>query len=92
MALSLHTTKVYKVEYGVNAINGWDEIEKFLKFLYEKQRDGVNGIWIDENEDYVEIDFDTLKDLMEDEVWGEIARHIYEESDHSNNYARLEIW
>ena len=92
MAVSLHTTKTYKVEYGVNAIDGWDEIENFIKFLREKQRDNVKGIWIDDNEDYVEIDFKTLKVLMEDEVWGEVATHIYEESDKSNTYARLEIW
>lgn len=34
----------------------------------------------------------TLKKLMNDEVWGETAKLIYEESDKSNNYARLEIW
>jgi len=94
MALSLHTTKTYKVEYGKNAINGWDEIEKFIKFLREKAYDNNDDaeIFIDENEDYVEIDFDTLKKLMNDEVWGETAKLIYEESDKSNNYARLEIW
>ena len=92
MALSLHTTKTYKVEYGQNAINGYEDIDKFIKFLSDKRFEQVEGIWIDEDETYIEIDFSTLAELAEDETWGEVIKTIIEQSDKSNNYARLEIW
>lgn len=97
MALSLHTTKTYKVEYGQNAINGWDEVEKFIKFLYEKRRDAdVNSAWndvyINEEETDIQIPFSILEEIKDDPTWGATAEIILENSDRDNNEAYLSIW
>jgi len=93
MALSLHTTKIYKVEYGRNAINGWDEVEKFLQFLRSKMGTEIDdGIFINEEETEVEIPFSTLRKMEKDEVWGTTASLILEEADKDNDYAFLTIW
>ena len=65
MALSLHTTKIYKVEYGRNAINGWDEVEKFLQFLRSKMGTEIDdGIFINEEETEVEPILNVAHKLM----------------------------
>ena len=101
MALALHTAKTYKVEYGRNAINGWDEIEEFIKFLYKKRRECVereefNSIWndvyINEEETDIEIPFPVLEELKADERWGKVAEIILENSDKDNEVAYLSIW
>lgn len=97
MALSLHTTKTYKVEYGQNAINGWDEVEKFIQFLYEKRRDAdVNSAWndvyINEEETDIQIPFSLLEELKDDATWGKVAEIILENSDRDNREAYLSIW
>lgn len=91
MALSLHTTKTYKVEYGQNAINGWDEVDEFLKFVREKQRKGSSA-YINEEETEIEIPFSELEEWKEDETWGTTAELILDNSDKSNAEAHLEIW
>lgn len=90
--MNLHTARIYKVEYGCQPVNGWDNIEKFLDFLRKKQRERVGGIWISENEEDVEIDFSTLEILKDDKTWGEVIRRIIDDSDKSNAFARLAIW
>ena len=104
MALSLHTTKTYKVEYGTNAINGWDEIEKFINFLYEKRREvycknedeAINSAWndvyINEEETDIQIPFSILEEIKDDPTWGATAEIILENSDRDNNEAYLSIW
>lgn len=95
MALSLHTTRIYKVEYGTSAIKGWDTIREFINFLHEKQQEDIDGIWMSGDYDEVEnieIDFGTLELLKDDEVWGDTIKTIIENSDKSNNYVRLEIF
>ena len=105
MALSLHTTPTYKVEYGRNAINGWDEIAKFIDFLYEKRREEIlkeiNGekpnthwgdVYINEEETDIEIPFIVLEELKNDTTWGEVAKIILENSDKSNAEAHLSVW
>lgn len=87
----LHTTRTYKVEYGCSPVQGWSDIEKFLNFLREQSED-MEGIWISENEEDVEIDFSTLEKLKDDETWGKVIRTIIDDSDKSNGYARLAIW
>lgn len=89
--MNLHTTRKYKVEYGCTPVQGWRDIEKFLHFLREKSED-MNGIWISENEEDVEIDFDTLEELKDDETWGNVIQTIIDDSDKSNGFARLAIW
>lgn len=91
MSMNLHTTRTYKVEYGSCPVQGWSDIEKFLNFLREKSED-MDGIWISENEEDVEIDFDTLEELKDDETWGKVIQEIIDNSDKSNGYARLAIW
>lgn len=89
--IGLHTTKTYKVEYGSPAIVGWVEIQKFISFLREKMEEGED-IFIDEEETQIEISFEYLNSLRSDDKWGKIANIIWEESDHSNNEAHLDIW
>ncbi len=89
--MNLHTTRTYKVEYGCSPVQGWSDIEKFLNFLREQSED-MEGIWISENEEDVEIDFSTLEKLKDDETWGKVIRTIIDDSDKSNGYARLAIW
>lgn len=91
MSMNLHTTRTYKVEYGCSPVQGWSDIEKFLNFLREQSED-MEGIWISENEEDVEIDFSTLEKLKDDETWGKVIRTIIDDSDKSNGYARLAIW
>lgn len=91
MSMNLHTTRTYKVEFGCSPVQGWSDIEKFLNFLREQSED-MDGIWISENEEDVEIDFSTLEKLKDDETWGNVIQAIIEDSDKSNGYARLEIW
>lgn len=91
MALSLHTTKKYQIEYGQNAINGWDNVEEFINYLREKQRNG-SSIWINEEETDIEIPFDELEEMKKDEKWGATAELIWDNSDHTNYEAHLQIW
>ncbi len=92
MSLSLHTTKKYQVKYGANAINGWDNIEKFLKHLRELNRNG-HSIYINEEETEVEIPFDELEELRTTEgEWQGTFQIIREQSDKDNGEAHLEIW
>lgn len=91
MSLSLHTTKVYQIEYGQNAINGWDEVAEFIEFCRERNRNGAD-IYINEEETQIEIPFDELEDMKKDTDWGTVAEIISENSDQSNGYAHLEIW
>ena len=91
MAYSLHTTKVYKKEYGGNAINGWDEIDEFIKYLRERNRNGAE-IYINEEETEIEIPFTELEEMKNDEKWGATAEIILENSDTDNAEAHLEIW
>ena len=94
MALSLHTTKKYEIEYGRNAINGWDEVSKFLDFLREINRNDLGGeaIYINEEETEIEIPFTVVEKYCNHEVWGSTFEIIKEESDKRNGYAFLNIW
>ena len=104
MALSLHTTPTYKVEYGQTAIHGWNEIEEFIDFLYEKRREvyckneeeAINSAWndvyINEDETEIEIPFSVLEEIKYDPVWGTTAELIIDNSDKDNAEAHLSIW
>ena len=95
MALSLHTTKTYKVEYGQNAINGWGTIDKFISHLYDLRRENsgdYDDIFISEDETSLAIPFSVLEEMTHDKDWGEVARTILDNSDKSNDYAHLFVW
>lgn len=91
MAYSLHTTKVYKKEYGRNAINGWADIDKFINYLRERNRNGAD-IYINEEENEIDIPFSELEEMKSDVRWGATAEIILENSDKDNAEAHLEIW
>ena len=94
MALSLHTTKKYDVQYGRNAINGWGEVDKFLQFLRQLQREDTEAeeIFINEEETEVEIPFTLVDKYRNHEEWGDTFKTIWEECDRNNEYAFLNIW
>ena len=91
MSMNLYTTRTYKVVYGFAPVHGWSNVKKFLNFLRE-QSEEMDGIWISENEVGVEIEFSTLEKLKDDETWGRVIQTIIDDSDKSNDYARLAIW
>ena len=90
--MSIHTCKTYQVEYAGAGVCGWDEIAKFLNWLYDKRTEGMDGIWISEDEEDIELDFDTLEQLKDDETWGKVIQSIIETADKRNGYARLAIF
>lgn len=96
MSLSLHTLKTYKVEYGENAINGWEETTNFVDFVKTLQDnekyEGSEEIFISEDETNIEIPFTVLEQLKSHPKWGKVAEKIIENSDKSNDYAVLNIW
>ena len=97
MAYSLHTTRIYKVEYGRNAINGSEQIDEFLRFIYRKRREAEpgsawNDVHINEEETELDIPFSVLEELKDDEQWGSTAALILDNSDRDNAEAHLEIW
>ena len=52
----------------------------------------MNGIWISENEEDVEIEFATLEKLKDDPVWAKAIQSIIDDADKRNDYARLAIY
>ena len=92
MSASVHACRVYQIDYDTVGINGWSRIEDFIRFLCKQQFDGVEGIWISENEEDIEIDFSTLEYLKNDEEWGKVIQNIIDTSDKRNAYARLAIF
>ncbi len=52
----------------------------------------MDGIWISENEEDVEIEFSTLEKLKDDPVWGKTIQSIIDDADKRNGYARLVIY
>lgn len=96
MFQSLHTVKTYKVEYGENAINGWEETTKFVDFIMKIQDDeeyeGSEEIFVSEDETQIEIPFTVLEQLKSHDKWGDVAEKIIENSDKSNDYAVLYVW
>jgi hypothetical protein len=96
MSLSLHTIKTYKVEYGENAINGWEETTEFVDFIMKIQGDeeyeGSEEIFVSEDETNIEIPFIVLEQLKSHPKWGKVVEKIIENSDKSNDYAVLNVW
>lgn len=92
MSAAIHTITTYKVEYGPQPVQGYSEIDKFLDWLRDLQSNQVEGIWINESEEDIEIDFDTLEQYKDDEVWGDAVKDIIKYSDKSNGFARLAIF
>lgn len=88
--VGLHTTKTYKVEYGSNVVGGL-EMCHFLNYLRGLMGEGKD-VYIDENETQVEIAFSVVDELRSHEKYGAIAEKIWNESDHSNSEAHLDIW
>ena len=87
MALSLHTTPTYKVEYGPTVIHGTDELEDFIEFI-----SNWDGVYINEDETEIEIPFSVLEEIKDDPVWGVTAELIIDNSDKDNAEAYLSIW
>ena len=92
MSVKVRTCKKYQVEHADPCIYGWENAEKFIKFLRKKSAEGTEGIWISENEEDIEISFDTLNELKNDPVWGKQIESIIEDADKTNDFARLEIY
>lgn len=92
MSVNVHTCKTYQVEHADACVCGWKKIEDFLAFLRKKQSEDMDGIWISENEDDVEIEFATLEKLKDDSVWGKTIQSIIDDADKRNGYARLAIY
>jgi hypothetical protein len=94
---SLHTTKAYQVEYGENAINGWDKIQNFINYLrnrsaYDEPCSPFTEVFINEDETEMEIPVNALNELLEVEEWKEVAETILANYDKRNDYAYLTIW
>lgn len=93
MSVNVHTCKTYQVEHADACVCGWENAQKFIEFLRKKQsRDEMDGIWISENEEDVEIEFSTLEKLKDDPVWGKTIQSIIDDADKRNGYARLAIY
>ena len=92
MSVNVHTCKKYVVEHANACVIGCENVNDFLKFLRTKQRDGLKGIWISENEEDVEIDFSTLEKLKDDPTWGKQIQSIIQDADKRNDFARLAIY
>ena len=92
MSVNVHTCKTYQVEHADACVCGWENAQKFIEFLRKKQSEDMNGIWISENEEDVEIEFATLEKLKDDPVWGKTIQSIINDADKRNSYARLAIY
>lgn len=92
MSVNVHTCKTYQVEHADACVCGWENAQKFIEFLREKQSEDMDGIWISENEEDVEIEFATLEKLKDDPVWGKTIQSIIDDADKRNDYARLAIY
>lgn len=93
MSVNVHTCKTYQVEHADACVCGWKNVGDFIAFLRKKQsEDEMDGIWIGENEDDVEIEFATLEKLKDDPVWGKTIQSIINDADKRNGYARLAIY
>ena len=93
MSINVHTCKTYQVEHADACVCGWKKTEDFLAFLRKKQsEDEMDGIWIGENEDDVEIALATLEKLKDDPIWGKTIQNIIDDADKRNDYARLAIY
>ena len=93
MSINVHTCKTYHVEHADACVCGWKKVEDFLAFLRKKQsEDKMDGIWISESEEDIEISFDTLNELKNDPVWGKQIESIIKDADKNNDFARLAIY
>lgn len=92
MSVNVHTCKTYQVEHADACVCGWEKAQKFIEFLRKKQSEGLDGIWISENEEDVEIEFDTLEKLKDHPAWGKVIQSIIDDADKRNGYARLSIY
>ena len=92
MSVNVHTCKTYQVEHADACVCGWENAQKFIEFLRKKQSEDMNGIWISENEEDVEIEFATLEKLKDDPVWAKAIQSIIDDADKRNDYARLAIY
>lgn len=92
MARSLYACKTYKIEYAAVGLSGFDQVGKFVQFLRDKDAEGVNGIWISESEDELEIEFATLRRLKRVAKWAPLIQKILDTADKDNGYARLSIF
>lgn len=92
MSVNVHTCKTYQVKHADACVCGWENAQKFIEFLREKQSEDMDGIWINENEEDVEIEFATLEKLKDDPVWGKTIQSIIDDADKRNDYARLAIY
>jgi hypothetical protein len=91
MAKSLYACRTYKIEYEGVGVSGWDQCDKFVQFLREKSSD-YDGIWFNEAEDEIEVEFSTLRKLKRVTKWSAVIQKIIDTADHSNSYARLSIF
>ena len=92
MSVNVHTCKTYQVEHADACVCGWENAQKFVKFLRKKQSEDMDGIWISENEEDVEIEFATLEKLKDDPIWGKTIQSIIDDADKRNDYAHLAIY
>lgn len=92
MSVNVHTCKTYQVEHADACVCGWENAKKFVEFLRKKQSEDMDGIWISENEEDVEIEFATLEKLKDDPIWGKTIQSIIDDADKRNDYARLAIY
>ena len=92
MSVNVHTCKTYQVEHADACVCGWENAQKFIEFLREKQSEDMDGIWISENEEDVEIEFATLEKLKDDPIWGKTIQSIIDDADKRNDYAHLAIY
>ena len=92
MSVNVHTCKTYQVEHADACVCGWENVGDFIAFLRKKQSEDMNGIWIGENEEDVEIEFATLEKLKDHPAWGKVIQSIINDADKRNDYARLAIF
>ena len=92
MSVNVHTCKTYQVEHADACVCGWENAQKFIEFLRKKQSEDMDGIWISENEENVEIEFATLEKLKDHPAWGKVIQSIINDANKRNGYARLVIY
>ena len=101
MAKCLRVCPVYKIKYSDAIVPGWDNIEKFMAWLYEKARQGnIPSLHNDEGNgsDYtadIEIDKAEAKELIALNPDGEnekILQECLDGADPDNAEIHISIW
>lgn len=92
MCIDIHTVKTYKDEFGPIVTSGYENTNKFINHLEELSKNPDSEIWINEDSSIIEIPFKELEKMKDNPEWGTTVELIINNSDHDNDFARIEIW